>query len=145
MFHPSTHDPLRACFPRPLPSLAPSIIPGRSSNWILAPCQHPNLSKNRFARDSQGHSRGLSSRKCWRTLLRANGCEAETLSTQVILATHSGEKFSSNNLVPGNWDVLGMRSMRFAKRSCRLVVENSRDTGQRSELIGSHLQSCFFS
>jgi hypothetical protein len=103
------------------------------------------LSKNRFARDSQGHSRGLSSRKCWRTLLRANGCEAETLSTQVILATHSGEKFSSNNLVPGNWDVLGMRSMRFAKRSCRLVVENSRDTGQRSELIGSHLQSCFFS
>lgn len=25
------------CFPRPLPSLAPSMIPGKSSSWILAP------------------------------------------------------------------------------------------------------------
>lgn len=25
------------CLPRPLPSLAPSMIPGRSSSWIFAP------------------------------------------------------------------------------------------------------------
>jgi len=29
--------PAITCLPRPLPSLAPSIIPGKSSNWIFAP------------------------------------------------------------------------------------------------------------
>ena len=31
------YPPAITCLPRPLPSLAPSIIPGRSSSWILAP------------------------------------------------------------------------------------------------------------